>query len=441
MLPLNSKTCDALEEFVKSDDFFEAAQRYIPGGVNSPVRAFKSVGGTPRFIARAKGATIWDVDGTAYIDFVGSWGPLILGHAHTETMQAITEALENGWSFGASTEIEIHLAELICRYVPSIDLVRMVNSGTEATMSALRVARAFTKRDKIIKFSGCYHGHADPFLVDAGSGLATLGIPSSPGVTEKTSEDTLLCPFNNSEAVRKLFEQYPDQIAAVIIEPVAGNMGVVPPLKNYLKELRDITHEFESLLIFDEVMTGFRVSLGGAQTLYGVSPDLTTLGKVIGGGFPVGAYGGRRDIMEMIAPAGPVYQAGTLSGNPIAMTAGYVTLSYLSTPAVYQELEIKSKYFEKGLRGILADLPKKFTMNRVGSMMTLFFSQKKVIDFDSAKTCDTKLYSYYFNAMLERNVYLAPSQFEACFLSTAHTIDSLDRTLEAASDTLTRFFK
>jgi glutamate-1-semialdehyde 2,1-aminomutase len=404
------------------------------------MRAFAGVGGTPLFIARAKGSTMWDVDGNAYTDYVGSFGPLILGHAHTETMQAITEILEDGWSYGAPTEIEVHLAELICKSVPSIELVRMVNSGTEATMSALRLARAYTKRDKIIKFSGCYHGHADSFLVSAGSGLATLGIPSSPGVPRAISDDTLICPFNDAGAVGDLFDRYPDQIAAVILEPIAGNMGVVPPAPQFLESLRDLTTNHGSLLVFDEVMTGFRVAFGGAQELYGVIPDLTTLGKIIGGGFPVGAYGGRRDIMELVAPAGPVYQAGTLSGNPIAMTAGYVTLSYLSAPSVYKDLEKKSGYFAKELAGILSNLPKKFTLNRVGSMMTLFFTPKRVKNFETAQMSDTRIYSYFFHEMLERHVYLPPSQFEAFFISLAHDMEILDRTLEAARDSLKRLF-
>jgi glutamate-1-semialdehyde 2,1-aminomutase len=425
---------------LNSEELFNLAKQFIPGGVNSPVRAFKSVGGTPRFISRAKGATMWDVDGNAYIDYVSSWGPLILGHAHSETLQAIATAMESGWSFGAATEIEVHLAELVCKSVPSIELVRMVNSGTEATMSAVRLARAYTGRSKILKFSGCYHGHADAFLVDAGSGMATLGIPASPGVTEGTSNDTLICPYNDLDTVRKTCERFADEIACIIVEPVAANMGVVPPADGFLAGLRSLCDDMGALLIFDEVITGFRLALGGAQQLYAITPDLTTLGKIIGGGFPVGAYGGKKEIMELVSPSGPVYQAGTLSGNPLAMTAGYVTLSFLSDPSVYKRLDKLGARLEKGLRGILSGLPRKFTVNRVGSLLTLFFTDKSVVDFAGAKTSDLNLYSYFFNEMLSRNVYLAPSQFEAWFISLAHTEEMLDRTLEAASDTLKSFF-
>jgi glutamate-1-semialdehyde 2,1-aminomutase len=425
---------------VKSEELFEQAKKYIPGGVNSPVRAFQSVGGSPRFIARARGATIWDIDGRAYIDFVCSWGPLILGHAHAETMQALTEAMEDGWSYGAPTEIEVHLAELICRSVPSIESVRMVNSGTEAAMSALRLARAYTKRDLVIKFSGCYHGHADSFLAEAGSGMATLGIPASPGVTQGTIRDTLICPYNDIDAARQTCEKYTEQIAAIIVEPAAANMGVIPPRPGFLEGLRKLTEEIGALLIFDEVITGFRLSLGGAQSYFDVKPDLTTLGKIIGGGFPVGAYGGRTDIMQLVAPSGPVYQAGTLSGNPVAMTAGYVTLSFLADPRVYDEIEQKSAYFENGIRSVLSDLPEQLTLNRLGSMMTLFFTHANVVDFATAKTSNIKLYAQYFKEMLERNIYLAPSQFEACFISLAHTKENLDRAIEASSDALKIIF-
>jgi glutamate-1-semialdehyde 2,1-aminomutase len=423
---------------VRNEELFERARRFIPGGVNSPVRAFKSVGGVPRFVARAEGPYLWDVEGNRYVDFVSSWGPLILGHAQEETLQAITEALERGWTYGAPTEIEVHLAELVVKAVPSIEKVRMVNSGTEATMSALRLARAYTGRRKVIKFAGCYHGHADSFLVAAGSGLATLGVPSSPGVTPGTTADTVVCRYNDLESVEVACREHGDDLAAIIVEPVAGNMGVVPPKKGFLEGLRRLADETGSLLIFDEVITGFRLGLGGAQERYGVTPDLTTLGKILGGGFPVGAFGGKAEIMDRMAPEGPVYQAGTLSGNPVAMTAGYVTLSLLQDPKVYRTLEERGRRVEKGLRKLIRDYP--MTLNRVGSMFTLFFTPDPVTDFDSASRSDTGRYGYFFHEMLSSGFYLAPSQFEACFISMAHDEEILDRALDAVAEALERVF-
>jgi glutamate-1-semialdehyde 2,1-aminomutase len=409
----------------KSQALFQHAQEIIPGGVNSPVRAFKSVGGQPVFIARGQGSHIFDVDGNEYIDYVGSWGPLLLGHRHPEILQALTEALEIGTSFGAPTEREILLAEAIIRAVPSIEMVRLVNSGTEATMSAIRVARGFTGRDLVIKFEGCYHGHVDSLLVKAGSGLATLGIADTQGVPKAFADTTIALPYNSVEALEEAFHAHGDRIAAVIVEPVVGNMGCVPPLPGYLEALRAITERAGALLIFDEVMTGFRVAYGGAQQRYGIRPDLTTLGKVIGGGLPVGAYGGRRDIMSKVAPAGPVYQAGTLSGNPLAVAAGLAMLRHLEAhPEIYDRLETRAAR-------LCAAAPAGVTVNRVGSMFTFFFTDGPVTDWESAKRCDTARFGEFFRHMLDRGVYLAPSQFEAAFLSAAHTDADIDKTIAA----------
>jgi glutamate-1-semialdehyde 2,1-aminomutase len=412
----------------KSEALFRRAQEIIPGGVNSPVRAFRSVGGNPPFIARGEGAHIWDVDGNEYVDYVGSWGPLLLGHRHPEIVAAIEGALETGTSFGAPTEQEIRLAEAICEAVPSIEMVRLVNSGTEATMSAIRVARGFTKRDLIVKFEGCYHGHVDSLLVKAGSGVATLGIADTQGVPVAFCDTTIALPYNSSEAVEQAFRAHGDRIAAVIVEPVAGNMGCVPPLPGYLEGLREITERHGALLIFDEVMTGFRVAFGGAQERFRIRPDLTTLGKVIGGGLPVGAYGGRKDIMSQVAPAGPIYQAGTLSGNPLAVAAGLAMLRHLKAhPEVYTRLESMGAE-------LCASAPAGITVNRVGSMFTFFFTDQAVTDYGSAKRSDTARFGRFFRAMLERGIYLAPSQFEAAFLSAAHTEEDIRRTMAAAGD-------
>ncbi len=414
----------------KSQELFRRAQEIIPGGVNSPVRAFKSVGGQPVFVARGQGSHIFDVDGNEYIDYVGSWGPLLLGHRHPEILAALAEALEIGTSFGAPTEREIELAEAIIRAVPSIEMVRLVNSGTEATMSAIRVARGFTGRDLVVKFEGCYHGHVDSLLVKAGSGVATLGIADTQGVPKAFCDTTIALPYNSVEAVEQAFRAHGNRIAAIIVEPVVGNMGCVPPLPGYLEALRRITERFGALLIFDEVMTGFRVAYGGAQQRYGIRPDLTTLGKVIGGGLPVGAYGGRKDIMNKVAPVGPVYQAGTLSGNPLAVAAGLAMLRHLEAhPEVYDQLEARAAR-------LCAGAPAGVTVNRVGAMFTFFFTDGPVTDWESARRCDTAKFGRFFQAMLERGIYLAPSQFEAAFLSAAHTGEDIDRTIAAARDAL-----
>ncbi len=420
-----------------SDKLFVSARERIPGGVNSPVRAFKSVGRNPIFIKKAAGSKIWDVDGNEYIDYVGSWGPMILGHAHPRVIEALKRVAESGTSFGAPTELEVKMAELICSIMPSIEMVRMVNSGTEATMSAIRLARAYTKRDKIIKFEGCYHGHGDSFLVKAGSGAMTLGVPDSPGVPSGVASCTLNAQYNNLDSVRALIDQSPDQISAIIVEPVVGNMGCVPPVKGFLEELRQLCTQNGIVLIFDEVMTGFRVALGGAQQLYGIKPDLTTLGKIIGGGLPVGAYGGKKEIMELVAPSGPMYQAGTLSGNPLAMTAGYETLSILKSDAsFYQKLEQLSGRLADGIARNITELGLPLTQNRVGSMSTLFLTDKTVVDYQTAAASDTKRFGTYFRKMLELGIYLAPSQFEAGFVSIAHTPDDIERTVEANREAL-----
>lgn len=414
-----------------SEAWFERAQTRIPGGVNSPVRAFRSVGGVPRFIARGEGSHIFDVDGNSYIDYVGSWGPLLLGHRPQVVVDALREAIESGTSFGAPTSREVELAELISQTVPSMEMIRLVNSGTEATMSALRLVRGFTGRDLTIKFEGCYHGHVDSLLVKAGSGMATLGIADTAGVPKAFAETTIALPFNSIAAVEKAFEERGNEIAAVIVEPVVGNMGCVPPVPGFLEALRELTARHGALLIFDEVMTGFRVALGGAQQRFGIRPDLTTLGKIIGGGLPLAAYGGRADIMRKIAPLGPVYQAGTLSGNPLAVAAGLAVVRYLiANPGLYDQLEARGAQ-------LTAWTPPGVTINRVGAMFTYFFSPDPVTDWDSANKCDTARFGKYFHFMLERGIYLAPSQFEAAFLSTAHSEEDIRTTVSAARDFFT----
>jgi glutamate-1-semialdehyde 2,1-aminomutase len=421
----------------RSSAWFERARRVTPGGVNSPVRAFGSVGGTPRFIQSASGARLTDVDGGEYIDYVGSWGPMILGHDHPEVRKALMRALAGGTSFGAPAPGEVELAEMVVGMVPGVDLVRFVNSGTEATMSALRLARAATGRDGVIKFRGGYHGHADPFLVEAGSGAATLGVPSSPGVTDGAARDTLVAEYNDVASVRSLLEVNAGQVAAIIVEPVAGNMGCVPPRDGFLEGLRGLCDEHGALLIFDEVMTGFRLAAGGAQELYGVVPDLTTLGKVIGGGLPVGAFGGRESLMRRVAPEGPVYQAGTLSGNPLAMAAGLATVGHLrQNPGVYATLERLGARLEAGYRRLLDGRQDRLSWNRVGSMATLFFSAGPVTGWESASGADRDRFARYFHGMLERGIYLPPSPFEAAFISAAHTEADIDRTVDTAEEVL-----
>jgi len=420
----------------KSIELFKKAKDIIPGGVNSPVRAFKAVGGNPLFIKSAKGPKIYDVDGNEYIDYVLSWGAMILGHAHPKVTKALREAIEGGTSYGAPTELEIGLAQMILNAYPSMDKIRMVNSGTEATMSAIRVARAFTGRDKIIKFEGCYHGHGDAFLVRAGSGVATLGVPDSPGVPEGYAKNTITAPFNDLGFFKKLLEKEAKDIACVIIEPVMGNMGCILPGEGFLKGIRKLTEEYEIILIFDEVMTGFRVSYGGAQARYKIKPDMTCLGKVIGGGFPVGAYGGRKEIMAMIAPEGPVYQAGTLSGNPIAMTVGIETLKILSRPNTYKRLEEKAQTLEDGLRDVAKMTGVKVKFYRAGTMFCTYFTDVDVVDYATARTSDTEKFARFFRGMLKRGIYLAPSQFEAGFLSLAHSMKDINATIKAAYETL-----
>jgi glutamate-1-semialdehyde 2,1-aminomutase len=415
-----------------SEKLFEEAQRYIPGGVNSPVRAFRAVGGAPRFIARAAGAKIYDVDGREYIDYVASWGPMILGHAHPQVVQAVQQAAERGTSYGAPTEGEVTLARMICEAFPSIALVRLVSSGTEAAMSAIRLARGYTRRELIVKFDGCYHGHTDGLLVQAGSGATTLGIPDSGGVPASYTQQTLSLPFNDLAPVRQAFDRYAGRIAAVVLEPIPGNMGVVLPAPGYLQGLRELTAQDGALLVFDEVITGFRVVYGGAQHLYGVTPDLTILGKIIGGGLPVGAFGGRRDIMEQIAPLGPVYQAGTLSGNPLAVTAGIETLRLLQQPGVYERLEAKARQLCDGLLDGAKRTGVPVYGTRIGSMFCTFFTAQSVTDYASACASDTAQFRRYFHTLLDAGVYVAPSQFEAGFLSTAHTDGDVERTIEAS---------
>ena len=426
----------------KSNRLFEEAKKYIPGGVNSPVRAFKSVGGNPVFIKRGEGSKFWDVDGNEYIDYIGSWGPHLFGHNPSFIKDALSEAFKNGTSFGAPTELEVEMAKLITELVPSVEMIRMVNSGTEATMSAIRAARGYTGKEKFIKFEGCYHGHADYFLIKAGSGALTLGVPTSPGVTKGNAADTLLADYNDIESVKNLIVKNRNEIAAIIIEPIAGNMGVVKANEDFIKKLRSICDEEKIVLIFDEVMTGFRVAAGGAQEVLGIKPDLSTFGKIIGGGLPVGAFGGKREIMEKIAPSGPVYQAGTLSGNPLAMAAGYAALKHIKdNPGIYKELEEKSSYLEKGFKKNLNSVGKNYAMNRVGSMMCMFFTEEPVEDFKSAVNSDIALYGKYFHEMLNKGIYLAPAQFEALFVSTAHSKEDLDKTIKAHKEALKRLKK
>ena len=417
-------------------EVFERAKKILVGGVDSPVRAFRAVGGTPLMIDRAEGARLYDVDGREYIDYVCSWGALILGHAHPDVVAAVADQARRGTSYGMTSPLEIELAERIARALPSIERLRFVSSGTEATMSAIRLARAFTKRDLILKFEGCYHGHSDSFLVEAGSGLATFGISSSPGVPDALSKLTLNAAYNDADGVAEIFQKYPGKIAAVIVEPVAANMGVAPPTFGFLESLRELTAQDGALLIFDEVITGFRIAYGGAQVRFHIQPDLTTLGKIIGGGLPVAAYGGRRDIMEMVAPLGPVYQAGTLSGNPLAMCAGLATLPKLEAPGFYDDLSRKSGRLGEGLRRALEESGIPGQVNVAGSLMTLFFLDEPVLDYADAKKSNTTRYAAFFNEMLDRGVFLAPSQFEALFVSAAHSYEDIDRTIAAARESL-----
>ncbi len=420
----------------KSESLFDRAQKSIPGGVNSPVRAFRAVGGTPRFIASAEGCFVTDVDGNRYIDYVGSWGPMILGHAHPEVVEAVQQAATRGTSFGAPTELEIELAERICAMVPSVEKVRLVNSGTEATMSALRLARGVTRRPLVIKFDGCYHGHADSFLVKAGSGVATFGIPGTPGVPDSFAEQTISLPYNDLELVEKTFRDHADRIAAVICEPVSGNMGVIVPPREYLQGLIDLCEQHGALAIFDEVMTGFRLAAGGAQERFGLLPHLTCLGKIVGGGLPMGAFGGRADLMGQIAPEGPVYQAGTLSGNPIAVSAGITTLNLLATNPPYELLEERTRQLCEGIEAAARSAGIPVQIHRCGSMFTVFFNEREIHDFAGVQTSDTKRFGKFFNCLLENGVYLAPSQYEACFVSTAHTPEIVEETIEKVARAL-----
>ena len=415
----------------KSKRLFESAQKKIPGAVNSPVRAWQAVTGVPRFIAHGKGAHVVDVDGNEYIDYVGSWGPLILGHAHPHVIGALRDALRQGTTFGAPTEPELQLAETVCRLMPSIEKIRLVSSGTEATMSAIRLARAFTRRSKIVKFDGCYHGHSDGLLVKAGSGVATLGLPDSPGVVPALAAETLVARYNDITAIEKIFSKYGSEIAAVIVEPVCANIGVIPPAPGFLRDLASITRSYGSLLIFDEVVTGFRLAPGGAQEVYRMRPDLTCLGKILGGGLPLAAFGGRDDLMNLIAPLGPVYQAGTLSGNPLAVTAGMATLKQLSRRGTYQTLEKSGKYLADGFAKVLAKYKTKATVNRIGSMMTLFFGVERVSNADEARQCDRQKFARFFHGMLERGVYLPPAPYEAMMISLSHSNADLNKTIAA----------
>jgi glutamate-1-semialdehyde 2,1-aminomutase len=424
-------------DFKASRNLFERAKNVIPGGVNSPVRAFKAVGGDPIFIRNAQGAYLFDEDGNKYVDLINSWGPMILGHAHPLVEEAVREALSASPSYGAPTGREVEMAELVCSMVPSVEKVRMVNSGTEATMSAIRVARGFTGRDKIIKMEGCYHGHGDSFLIAAGSGALTFGTPDSPGVTKGTAKDTLIAPFNDLGAVEKLIHENNNEIAAIILEPVVGNMGCVLPLSDYLRGLRSLCDKHKIILIFDEVMTGFRLAPGGAQEMFGIKPDMTTLGKIIGGGLPVGAYGGKKEIMDFVSPVGPVYQAGTLSGNPLAMAAGIAMLKFLKqNPSVYKQINEATVQLVDGLQGINTKAGLNLTINQVGSMFTMFFTDQKVIDFNTAKTADTSRFGKYFQQMLHSGIYIAPSQFEAMFISLSVTGDVIETILKAHGDSI-----
>lgn len=429
-----------MRSYEKSKQAFTKAKDLMPGGVNSPVRAFKSVDMDPIFMERGKGSKIYDIDGNEYIDYVLSWGPLILGHANDRVVESIKKVAETGTSFGASTVIENELAQLVIDRVPSVEMIRMVSSGTEATMSALRVARGYTSRNKILKFEGCYHGHGDSLLIKAGSGVATLGLPDSPGVPEGTAKNTITVPYNDLAAVKYAFEQFGEDIACIIVEPVAGNMGLVPPQPGFLEGLREVTTQYGALLIFDEVMTGFRVGYNCAQGYYGVTPDMTCLGKVIGGGLPVGAFGGKREIMERVAPSGTIYQAGTLSGNPLAMTAGLETLSQL-TPDVYTEFQRKGDMLEKGISAAAAKYDIPHTFNRAGSMIGLFFTNEEVINYEGAKTSDLAFFGTYYREMAEQGIYLPPSQFEGLFLSTAHTDEDIEKTIAAAEKAFSKLKK
>ncbi len=421
----------------RSHDLFLQAQKTIPGGVNSPVRAFKGVGGDPVYFKKGKGAYLYDEDNKQYIDFVASWGPMIMGHAHPEVVKAVQDAATNGLGFGAPTQIETEMAELVCKLVPSIEMVRMVSSGTEATMSAIRLARGYSGRDKIVKFEGCYHGHSDSLLVKAGSGALTFGVPSSPGVPASLSEHTITLTYNDSKQVKQVFADIGDQIAAIIVEPVAGNMNCIPPVGGFLETLREVCDQSGSVLIFDEVMTGFRVSKGGAQIHYGITPDLTTLGKIIGGGLPVGAFGGKQIIMEQISPLGPVYQAGTLSGNPLSMAAGITTLTLACQDGIHEQLDSKAKRLVEGVMAKAKDAGIPMTYNQVGGMFGLFFSdQEKITSFDQVTKCDQERFKKFFHGMLDEGIYLAPSAFEAGFVSAAHTNDDIDVTIEAAGRVL-----
>ncbi len=422
--------------FERSREEYDRARQYLPGGVNSPARAFSSVREEPIFIERAEGCKIYDIDGNEYIDFVNSWGPMLFGHCQEDVLEAVSEQLDKGTSFGAPTIVETEMAEEIVSLIPSVDRVRMVNSGTEATMSAVRLARGYTGRDKIVKFTGNYHGHGDSFLIKAGSGPATLGLPDSPGVPEDLAQLTISVPYNDKQAMKEVFAQQGDDIAAIIMEPVAANMGVVPPQSDFLQFLREITNEHDALLIFDEVITGFRIAAGGAQEYYEVDADLTCLGKIIGAGFPVGAFGGKQEVMDEVAPTGPVYQAGTLSGNPLAMTAGLQMMKLIQQEGVYEELKQKADYLRSGMEKLKETINLPLSINQVGSLLSLFFTEEKVIDYDTASDSDTELYAEYFQNMLQNGIYIAPSQYEAMFVSLAHSREELDETLNVMETAL-----